>query len=58
MVVFKKQNYINTAQDLLAQRDTYGLPMGDPINNKNKNKNKLVNMLKAIKAEGGLGYTT
>ena len=52
MVVLNKQDYINKAQDLLPQRHMYRLLTADLTN---KYTNKLINMLKPIKAEGGLG---
>ena len=51
MVVFDRQDYINKAQDLFTERDTCGPLMADPTN-------KLINMLRTIKAEGRLGDTT
>ena len=52
MVVLDKQDYTNTTQDHLAQRDTYRSLAADPMNN---HKNKLINILRTIKAQGGLG---
>ena len=55
MVVLIKQDYINNTQNLLVQRDTCRPFKADP---NNKHKNKLINMLKTVKAKGGLGDTT
>ena len=52
MVVLDRQDYIRKAKDLLAQRYTYRLLTPDPTN---KQKNKLINILRIINAERGLG---
>ena len=49
MVVYDKQDYINTAKDLLVQRDTYRILTADPTN---KHKNEFLSMLRTIKVEG------
>ena len=52
MAVLDKQDYINKAKDLLAQRDTYRPLVAGPTN---KSKYKLLNILKTIMGEGGIG---
>ena len=49
-MVLNNQDYINKAKDLLAQRDTHRPLTADPTNK----HNKLINMLRTIKTEGGL----
>ena len=51
MVVLDQQDYINKAQDLLVERNTCRLLTDAPTN---KHRNKLINMLRPIKAEGAL----
>ena len=55
MVVLDRQDYISKAMNLLADRDTYGPLTTDPTN---KHKNKLINMLRTIRPEGGLRFNT
>ena len=55
MVELDKQEYNNKAEDLLAKRDIYRPLVADHTN---KYKNKLINILKTIKARGGLGDIT
>ena len=50
MVVMEKKEYIKKSEDLLNQ-STYMALTTDPTN---KCKNKLINLLKTIKAEGGI----
>ena len=50
MVVIEKNEYIRKSEDLLNQT-TYTALTTDPTN---KCKNKLINLLKTIKAEGGI----
>ena len=50
MVVMEKNEYIRKSEDLLNQT-TYTALTTDPTN---KCKNKLINLLKTIKAEGGI----
>ena len=50
LVVMDKEEYINKAQDLLKE-DTYRIIPDDPTN---KQKNKLIQLLKKIKNEGGI----
>ena len=52
VVVLDKKDYIDKAQDLLADKDTYRLITGDPII---KHKNRLIQILKFIKAQDELG---
>ena len=54
-MVLERQDYINKAMDISVDRDTYQPLTADPAN---KHKNKLINMLRTIKAEGGLGDIT
>ena len=54
MVVMDKEDYIKKSEDLLKQI-TYRELVADPTN---KYKNKLINLLKTIKAEGGINNTT
>ena len=51
MVVLDRQGYINNCKGLLAQRETYRPSTMDPTN---KQYIKLINILRTIKAEGGL----
>ena len=55
LVVLSRQNYINKAIDLLADRDTFRPLTLDP---RNQHKNKLINTLRNITVGGGLGVTT
>ena len=55
MVVLDKQDCINKAWDLLGQIDTYSILAMVPTNN---HKNKLIDILKSIKTEGGVGNNT
>ena len=50
-----KPAYINKAADLLEQKNTYRTLSADPAS---KHKNKLLNILKTIKHERGLGDNT
>ena len=50
LVVMDREEYINKAEDLLKE-DTYKTIAGDPTN---KQKNKLTQLLKNIKTEGGI----
>ena len=52
MVVLDRQDYINKAMHLFAQRDTCRHSTADPI------KKQLSNMLRTTKAGGGLGDST
>ena len=54
MVVMEKKEYIKKSEDLLNQA-TYTALTKDPTN---KCKNKLINLLKTIKAEGGIDNNT
>ena len=54
MVVMDKEDYIKKSEDLLKQ-NTYRELAADLTN---KYKNKLINLLKTIKAEGGINNTT
>ena len=54
MVIMDRQDYINKANQLLNQ-DTYKVITKDPTNTI---KNKLINILKSIKTETGLGINT
>ena len=54
MVVMKKKEYIKKSEDLLNQ-STYKALTTDPTN---KYKSKLINLLKTIKAEGGIDNNT
>ena len=50
LVVMNKEEYVKKAEELL-NTDTYRTISSDPTN---KYKNKLINLLKTIKAEGGI----
>ena len=50
LVVMDKEEYINKAQELLKE-ETYRIIPEDPTN---KQKNKLIQLLKKIKTEGGI----
>ena len=54
MVVLDKEDYIKKSEDLLKQ-NTYRELVADPTNNY---KNKLINLLKTIKSEGGMNNKT
>ena len=54
MVVMDKEEYIKKSEDLLKQ-PTYRELSTDPTN---KYKNRLINLLKTIKAEGGINNIT
>ena len=54
MVVMDKEDYIKKLEDLLKQ-NTYRELVAEPTN---KYKNKLINLLKTIKAEGGINNNT
>ena len=54
MLVMEKNEYIKKSEDLLNQ-PTYKALTTDPTN---KYKNKLINLLKTIKAEGGIDNNT
>ena len=54
MVMLGKQDYLNKAKDLLADKGTYRLITGDPTM---RLRNKLIQILRTIKAQGGLGDT-
>ena len=51
LVVLDRTEYTNNAQDLLKDEGTYREIKTDPTN---KLKNKLINLLKNIKADGGI----
>ena len=51
LVVMDKPDYITKAQDLLDDKKTYREIPTDPTN---KLKNKLISILKKIKADGGI----
>ena len=53
MVVMDKEEYIKKSEELLSQSSYKVLP-SDPTT---KHKNKLISLLKTIKAEGGINYT-
>ena len=55
MVVLDKQDYISKSIGLLTHREAYKPLTVDPTNT---HKNKLINMLRTIKAEGRLGDIT
>ena len=54
MVVLDKEDYIKKLEDLLKQ-NTYRELVADPTN---KYKNKLINLLRTIKSEGGMNNNT
>ena len=54
MLVMDKEDYIKKLEDLLKQ-NTYRELVANPTN---KYKNKLINLLKANKAEGGINNIT
>ena len=54
MVVMDKEDY-NTKSEELLQTSTYQVLSTDPTN---RHKNKLISLLKSIKAEGGISETT
>ena len=54
MVVLNKEDYIKRTEDLLSQQ-TYKKISDDPTS---KQKTKLINLLKNIKAEGGINNET
>ena len=54
LVVMNKEDYIKMAEDLLNQ-PTYKLI---PADSTNRQKTKLINLLKNIKAEGGINEET
>ena len=54
MVVIEKDDY-NTKSEELLQSSTYKILTTDPTN---RHKNKLISLLKSIKAEGGISETT
>ena len=54
MVVMDKDDYNSKSEELL-HTSTYQILRTDPTN---KHKNKLISLLKTIKAEGGIGETT
>ena len=55
MVVLDRKDCLNKTQNLLADNDTYRLITGDPTS---KHKNKLILILRTIRAQGGLNDTT
>ena len=55
MVVLEKQDYINKAEDLLGQNDSYRTLAADPTK---KQMNKVNNILRSIKVKGDLGHNT
>ena len=55
MVMLDKQDYLNKAQDLLADKETYIFISGDPTN---RLKNKLIHILRTIKVQVGLNDTS
>ena len=54
MVVIDKEDY-NTKSEELLQSSTYKILTTGPTN---RHKNKLISLLKSIKAEGGISETT
>ena len=54
LVVMDKEEYIKKAEELLNQ-ETYKIILADPTNRQN---NKLIQILKNIKAEGGINEDT
>ena len=54
MVVMNKEEYIKKAEELLNQ-PTYKILSADSTN---RQKNKVINLLKTIKAEGGISEET
>ena len=54
LVVLDTEDYIKKSEELLNQ-PTYKLLSSDPTN---KHKNRLISILKSIKAEGGIDNTT
>ena len=54
MVVMDKEDYIRKAKDMLSQLK-YKTILADPTT---RQKNKLINLLKTIKAEGGISEKT
>ena len=54
-VVLDKQHCVEKAKELLADKDTCRLNTRDPTS---KHKNKLIQILRTIKAQSGLGDTT
>ena len=54
MVVLDTEDYIKKSEELLNQT-TYKLLSSDPTT---KHKNRLISILKSIKAEGGIDNTT
>ena len=55
MVVLDKQDYLNKAQDLLVEKDTYKPITGDSTS---RHKNKLIQTLRTTKAQGRLSDNT
>ena len=55
MMVLDEQENINKAQKILTQRDTFIPIMVDPTN---KHKNRIINLLRIIKAQDGLEDNT
>ena len=55
MIVQDKKDYIRKAEKLIGQNDTYTALVADPAK---KQRNELINILKIIKLEGGLGDNT
>ena len=54
IVLLNRQDYLNEAHDLHADKDTYRCITGDPTT---KHKNKLIQILKTIRVQGGLNAT-
>ena len=55
LVVLDKKDYINKAQDLLSQRDMYRPLAAYPTK---KHENKIINIFRTIKIQGGLVGTS
>ena len=54
VVVVDREDYIQKSEELLHQQN-YKILQSDPTN---KYKNKLISLLKSIKAEGGMNHNT
>ena len=54
-IVLDKQDYLNKAQDVLADKDTYKPITGDPTS---RHKNKLILTLRTMKVQGRLSDST
>ena len=51
LVVIDRTDYIRIAKDLLQDTSTYRIIKGEPTN---RLKNRLINILKKVKAESGM----